>query len=418
MPSHPVAETIETHGCSIVLRRVEGPEARELFLLCQPPAAAADAAQQAEAVYRSILGLLEAEGGSYASVVSETLFLRSLAADLERVREARHRVLAACEEPSHRPARTEIEQPPLDELARLAVSLQAVLPHGGPLRVDTFEARPACGCAECARSHALRVHLGAEARFHAGGLYGRGEDAHEQTLAMFGAAEELLQKAGMGFRDVVRTWIHLREMDRDYADLNRARRAFFEARGIDPVPASTGIGGGPVPGEHDLCLGVYAVQSGPSARPPRRTAMTAPTLNEAVLYGSDFSRGMRMVEANKIALHLSGTASIDEAGRTAHPGDFEAQADRMLVNVAALLEGQGAGFGDVVSAITYLKRPDDARRLREKLHEAGFEGFPNALVAAPICRPELLCEVEALAALPASARRARAVGRSRTKSDS
>ena len=27
MPSHPVAETIETHGCSIVLRRVEGPEA-------------------------------------------------------------------------------------------------------------------------------------------------------------------------------------------------------------------------------------------------------------------------------------------------------------------------------------------------------------------------------------------------------
>ncbi len=110
-----------------------------------------------------------------------------------------------------------------------------------------------------------------------------------------------------------------------------------------------------------------------------------------------------MVETNKIALHVSGTASIDEAGRTAHPGDFEAQADRMLVNVAALLEGQGATFGDVVSAVTYLKRPADAGRLREKLHEAGFEGFPNALVAAPICRPELLCETEALAVLPRTA---------------
>ena len=32
------AETIETQGCSIVLRRVKGPEARELFFLCQPPA--------------------------------------------------------------------------------------------------------------------------------------------------------------------------------------------------------------------------------------------------------------------------------------------------------------------------------------------------------------------------------------------
>jgi enamine deaminase RidA (YjgF/YER057c/UK114 family) len=109
---------------------------------------------------------------------------------------------------------------------------------------------------------------------------------------------------------------------------------------------------------------------------------------------------MRMLETNKVALHVSGTASIDEAGRTAHPGDFEAQAERMLVNVAALLEGQGASFGDVVSAVTYLKRPADAQRLRTKLHEAGFEGFPNVLVAASICRPELLCETEALAVLP------------------
>ena len=52
-----------------------------------------------------------------------------------------------------------------------------------------------------------------------------------------------------------------------------------------------------------------------------------------------------------MSLHISGTASIDETGRTAHPGDFDAQVDRMLLNVAALLEGQGAGFGDVVSAI-------------------------------------------------------------------
>ena len=396
----PPAETIEAHGCSIVLRRVEGPEARELFFSCQPPAEPVDAGQQAEAVYRAILGVLKAEGGSFASVVYETVFVRSLRADLEPIRAARGRVLAACEAPSHRPATTVIEQPPLNEGTSLEVSIQAVLPNRPPLRVDRFEASTACGCAECARSHGLRVHVGDEARLYAGGLYGRGNDAYEQTLAMFGVAEDLLQQAGMEFRDVVRTWIHLREMDRDYGDLNRARRAFFEARGIDPAPASTGIGGGPVPEGHDLCLGVYAVQSSP---PPVRTVMTTPTLNEAPLYGSDFARGMRMVETNKVALHVSGTASIDEAGRTVHPEDFDAQADRMLVNVAALLEGQGATFGDVVSAITYLKHPADAQRLREKLHEAGFEGFPNVLVAAPVCRPELLCETEALAVLPRTA---------------
>ncbi len=278
--------------------------------------------------------------------------------------------------------------------------MQAIVPNRPPLRVDTFQARSACGCAECARSHGLRVHIGEEVRFHAGGLCGPGDDAYEQTLGMFGLAEDLLHQAGMEFRDVVRTWIHLREMDRDYADLNRARRAFFATRGIDPAPASTGIGGGPASAEHDLCLGVYAVKGD---RPPVRTVMTSPTLNEAPQYGADFVRGMKVVEANKVALHVSGTASIDEHGRTAHVGDFEAQADRMLVNVAALLERQGADFGDVVAAITYLKRPADAQRLREKLRAAGFEGFPNALVSARICRPDLLCETEALAVLPRAA---------------
>ncbi len=393
---HLPAETIEIHSCSIVLRRVEGPEARELFFSCQPPTDAVDAGHQAQGVYRAILDLLEAEGGSFASVVSETLFLRSLRADLESIRAARARVLETCEAPSHRPATTEIEQPPLNERASLEVSIQAVVPNRPLLRADTFEARPTCGCAECARSHGLRVRVGEEARLYAGGLYGRGEGAYQQTMAMFGVAENLLQQAGMEFSDVVRTWIYLRDMERDYGELNRARRAFFEARGIDPSPASTGIGGGPVPAEHDLCLGLYAVRG---ARPPVRTAMTTPTLNEAPLYGSDFSRGVRIVETNKVALHVSGTASIDEAGRTAHPGDFEAQVDRMLVNVASLLEGQGATFGDVVSAVTYLKHPADAQRLRDKLHEAGFAGFPNVLVAAQVCRPELLCETEVLAVL-------------------
>jgi enamine deaminase RidA (YjgF/YER057c/UK114 family) len=69
----------------------------------------------------------------------------------------------------------------------------------------------------------------------------------------------------------------------------------------------------------------------------------------------------------------------------------------MLVNVAGLLAGQGADFADVASAVTYLKHPADAARLRRKLRDAGFEGFPNALVTAPICRPELLCEIELLA---------------------
>lgn len=381
----------------MALCRAVGPAATELFLSCQPPARVVAAGAQAEAIYRAIIELLEARGGSFGAVVSETIFLRPAPGTVESVRAARHRVLGGAGGTTCPPATTEIEQAPLHPGACLEVSIQAVLPHLSPLAVDIVEAGPACDCAECAGLHGLRVQVGDEARFYAGNLYGRGEGAYEQTLAMFSAAESLLQRAGMEFRDVVRAWIHLREMDRDYPDLNRARREFFAARGIDPVPASTGIGGGPVPGIHDLCLGIYAVQG---KRTLLRKVMTSPTLNEAGEYGADFVRGMRVEEANKVALLISGTASIDEAGRTAHPGDFEAQADRMLVNVAALLAGQGATFADVVSAVTYVKHPADAEHLRAKFRAAGYQGFPNVLVAAPICRPDLLCETEALAVLP------------------
>ena len=303
----------------------------------------------------------------------------------------------------HRPATTEIEQPPLAEDACLEVAVHAVVPSAGPLRVEVVEPGAAVGRAElqeCGRAHALRVHLGDELHVYARSIYGRGAEAHEQTLAMFGAAESLLHEAGMGFADVVRTWIHLRDIDRDYAALNRARREFFDARAIHPAPASTGIGGGPLPPSRDLCIGLYAVRGAGGSTAPARTVMTTPTLNEAALYGSDFARGMRVDERNKRALHVSGTASLDEAGRTLHRDDFDGQVDRMLLNVAKLLEGQGAGFDDVVSGITYLKRPEDARRLRAKLADAGFDGFPNALVLAPVCRPELLCETEVLAVLP------------------
>ena len=354
---------------------------------------------QAASAYRAITDVLTSEAGlaeGFASVLRETIFFRRLPADLRPVLEARDRAMGN-EARVHRPAVTLVEQPPLDERAHLEILLHAIVSTGPPLRQEIVDFPSDRGCVAGEGAYGLRTQLAGEWRLDAGGLHGRGGDVHAQTLAMFGVAEELLQRAGMSFRDVVRTWIHLRDIDRDYADLNRARRVFFEARGLDPLPASTGIGGGPAAEAHDVALAIHAIRS---SEPVERAVMTSPTLNEAPQYGADFARGMRVVEANKIALHVSGTASIDEAGRTAHPGDFEAQAERMLANVAAMLEGQRAGFRDVVSAITYLKHPADAARLRSKLSAAGYEGFPHALVAAPICRPELLCETEALAVLP------------------
>ncbi|MEJ2602546.1 MAG: RidA family protein [Gammaproteobacteria bacterium] len=389
-------ETIEAYGCSVVVRRIHGPQTVELFFHCRPPAAVTAAGRQAEAIYRAILAFLEAEGGDYGSVVTETLFLRDLRGTIESVRASRRSVLRSSGATDADPAITEIEQAPLDESACLELLAHAVLPGRMPLQSVAIVSARDEDPDPSMRTHGLRLRVGEEIRFYVGAIVGSGEGACAQTQSMFLEAEDLLRHAGMDFSDVVRTWIYLRDIDRDYGDLNRARRAFFQERGIDPVPASTGIGGGPASRAHDVCLAVYAARADD---PAPRTVMTSPTLNEAMQYGADFVRGMRVEEGGLARLYVSGTASIDEHGSTVHVGDIAAQTDRMLMNMETLLGRQGAGFGDIVSAVTYLRHPVDGERVRSRMRDAGFRGFPHVLVQAGICRPDLLCETEVLAIL-------------------
>lgn len=224
-----------------------------------------------------------------------------------------------------------------------------------------------------------------------------------EAREMFGRAESLLQEQGAGFRDVIRTWIYLRDMERDYGALNAARREFFERAGLRILPASTGIGGAPqLPGCR-AALSLYALQEAAASVAPRASgklrasALTSPTFNEACEYGSYFSRGLQVETGGQRTLYLSGTAAIDREGKSVGPGSLEIQARRMLENIQGLLSGASAGTAAAVQAIAYLKRRADLPRFQHLLDEAGLGGIPMAIVEATICRPELLCEMELIA---------------------
>ena len=392
---------IRTPGAVTAVRRFSGPVADEVFVVSRPDGGVGDAARQAETVYEALVDALGAEGLAPESVVSETVFFRRIREDAEAARAARSRVLGGLRPP----ATTCIGQPPLDDGARLALSAVAVRPRDpGASSAREVRRTAGCTCEVCAPGlRATVFRVGDETSLYAGNVHGTGRDAFEEASEMFRAAERLLAEAGMRFDDVVRTWIHIRDIDRDYDALNAARRECFRRCGLERRPASTGVQGIPFPDAHAFSLSLWAVQSG---RPLGLAAMSTPSLNEAWSYGADFSRGLRIADANQVTLHVSGTASIDEAGRTAHVGDFRGQAERMLHNIASLLARQGAGFAHVVSAVAYLRNPDDAPALRATFRERGFDGFPCAVVEARLCRPELLCETEAVAILPLTAPRA------------
>jgi enamine deaminase RidA (YjgF/YER057c/UK114 family) len=199
------------------------------------------------------------------------------------------------------------------------------------------------------------------------------------------------------FPDVLRTWCYLDDIDHTYADFNHSRNAFFAVEGVKRLPASTGIEARLWPLSARCAMDLYAVLNPDAAQVE---VMTTPTLNEASEYGSSFARGMKVDLPDKTVLFISGTASIDERGVTVHVGDVRRQLERMLLNIQELLAAQGASFADLAQAATFLKRSEYMELCELVLEEWGIRDVPNTFVQAGVCRPELLCEMEAVAVLP------------------
>jgi enamine deaminase RidA (YjgF/YER057c/UK114 family) len=66
-------------------------------------------------------------------------------------------------------------------------------------------------------------------------------DFRAQTRRTFNNITALLAAEGATWHDIVRTSCYLRDIDRDYAEFNEERTAFYREQQLDPVPASTGI---------------------------------------------------------------------------------------------------------------------------------------------------------------------------------
>ena len=139
-----------------------------------------------------------------------------------------------------------------------------------------------------------------------------------------------------------------------------------------------------------------------------RTAMHASgVLNEAYHYATPvaFSRGVRFDLGDKTMLLISGTASVDEAGRTTHVGDFRAQLWRTYRNITELLSAEGATWHDIVRTTCYLRDIERDYRDFNEIRTAyfawlGLNPLPASTgIQARLCREDLLVEIEAIAVM-------------------
>jgi enamine deaminase RidA (YjgF/YER057c/UK114 family) len=377
--------------------RIEGVGSTELYICARPTRDEGRFDDQALSMYDNLFQVLSENGAGPRNVITEKVFFSDVDRqflDLGKIRKDWYnRTMHTAQ---YLPATIFLHQPPSHPGRLCELQVYVLFPTGGDeVKVRTLDRMPGLASGKVVEHRGLR-HL------HLTNLTG-GEDTDDLSFSaqaedMFTRAETLLRREGLSFPDVVRTWIYVNNMERDYDELNRVRTKFFREHGVKRLPASTGIQGATYPRERGCAMDLYTLVGDP---PLDIKVMHAATMDEACEYGSSFSRGMKVAWEDRIVLYISGTASIDTEGTVLHVGDIEGQVHRMLLNVEELLEAQNATPDDLVTVITYLKEPEFLAPFYRVYKERSFpQDAPNTVSVADVCRPDWLCEIEAIAVLP------------------
>ena len=102
-------------------------------------------------------------------------------------------------------------------------------------------------------------------------------------------------------------------------------------------------------------------------------------------------------------VYVSGQISLGPDGAVIGKGDMRRQCEQVFENLAAVLRASGAGWGDVVKMNTYMVgMTDEHVATFREVRTRYLKGEPPASTfvgIARLVRPELLIEVEVVAAL-------------------
>jgi len=230
---------------------------------------------------------------------------------------------------------------------------------------------------------------------HLGGLLPRdaSRSRSKQAAEIFEQMDTVLQANGMEFSHVLRTWFYNDNILDWYGDFNKVRDGFFHKKRVYEglVPASTGVGGRNAAGTA-LVGGLLAVKA--KSERVRASEVRSPLQFPAVEYGSSFSRAVELDLPDHRRLYVSGTASIEPDGTTAHIGDPEAQVTLTMKVVRAIMESLSMNWTDVIRALAYFKHAEDAPIFEKYRTQNNVPPFPVVIAESSICRDELLFEIE------------------------
>ncbi|MBG6089699.1 RidA family protein [Actinomadura viridis] len=102
---------------------------------------------------------------------------------------------------------------------------------------------------------------------------------------------------------------------------------------------------------------------------------------------------------------ISGQVPLDAGGALVGPGDLAAQTRQVFTNLRAALEAAGAGWEHLVKLGYFVRdarQVATVRAVRDEFLPAGIAPASTLVEVSALFRDDLLIEIEALAAVPAS----------------
>ena len=105
-------------------------------------------------------------------------------------------------------------------------------------------------------------------------------------------------------------------------------------------------------------------------------------------------------------IYIAGQIALDHDGKVIGAGDMKEQAEQVFKNLQSELTAAGAKFSDVVKMNTYVTDMQQAPAVREVRARYFGDSTPASTLVqvARLARPELMIEVEVIAAVQENAR--------------